>query len=55
MKHIGNDFIALKDRQEIKIIRKYAKSGQKYMYGMAGRKSNQMILKVLYRIKDTCA
>ncbi|XP_067211475.1 uncharacterized protein [Linepithema humile] len=36
MGQIENDWTALKDGQEIKIIRKYAKSGQKYMYGLAG-------------------
>lgn len=39
IEHIGNDWIALNDGQEIKIVKKYAKSGQKYIYGFAGRKN----------------
>lgn len=41
MEHIRNDWNALKDEQEVEIIKKYTKSGRRHLYAFAGRKLDQ--------------
>lgn len=38
MEQVQNDWNALKDEQEVEIIRKYTQSGRKHLYAFAGRK-----------------
>lgn len=41
MEQVKNDWNALKDEQEVEIIKKYTQSGRKHLYAFAGRKSDR--------------
>lgn len=56
MEQVQNDWNALKDEQEVEIIRKYTQSGRKHLYAFAGRKSDRNTNYMEYKnFFDKCA
>lgn len=50
MEQVQNDWNALKDEQEVEIIKRYAKHGRKHLYIFAGRKSDRNAqMKVIFQ------
>lgn len=49
MEQVQNDWNALKNEQEVEIIKKYTISGRRHLYAFAGRKSSRNIHKLWNR------
>lgn len=51
MEQVQNDWNALKDEQEIEIIKEYTKSGRRHLYAFAGIRKSDREMHKLYGIE----